>query len=171
MTKNFKEFMESDVIFEEEDFDSIEGNYDHFFTEVGQLIDSLDPENISDETNNAADMLLDDMIDLLLTLNDYDFDAQTEKHFMNIVNILGLDKEVAEGLQVQARKTNGGRKRSQMSKIHGADKLKYLKRLKARRKQYKHDASLRHKVKRQSIRYKKTAGAKQVARKYKQFHH
>lgn len=175
MTKKFKDFMESDLIFEEnqEDFDSISGNYDHFFTEVGQLMDSLDSEKIGDDTNNAADVVLDAMIDFILTLGEEEFDDKTDKHFMDIVKILGLDDEmdIEEGLNVKHRKTNSGRKKSQASRNKGANKLKYLKRLKARRKIYKKNASLRQKTKRKAKKYRKTAKAKQVVRKYKSLHH
>jgi len=166
MTDKFKEYMKSEILLEE-DFDTVSSGYDNFFTEVGELLDSLDSEDVSDDTHDLIDELVDKIFDVIISLGDEDFDEDTEEQFMDIVHMLNLDDEIDEGLSVKSRKIKSGRKRSQKSRLKGSDKLKYLKNLKKKRKDYKKNASLRKKTKKKSKRYRKTAQAKNVARKYK----
>ena len=156
-----------DMLVEEDNFEDISDSYDSFFATAGKLLDSLDTEKVSDDTHDLVDSLIDSIIDVILSLSDENFDKKTNDIFMEIVDMLGLDDEISEGLAVKARKVASGRKRSQSSRKTGADKMKYLKRLRERRKTYKKSASLRRKTKRKSKKYKKTAGAKIVKRKYK----
>jgi hypothetical protein len=66
-----------------------------------------------------------------------------------------------------ARKVKHGRRRSQASKIKGADKRKYLKSLKDKKKKYKSSSSLKLKAKKAAKKYKRTSGAKRAKRMYK----
>lgn len=156
---NFKNYM----ISEDEQI-----GYGNFFTNLGEFIDSLQGVDLPDDSHNIIDNIVSNGIDLLLSLEDVDFSIQTEQYFMNIVHMLGLNLD--ESLTVQPRKVNFGRKRSQASRLTGSDKMKYLKRLKARRKMYHTNASLRTKVKKQSIKYKRTSHAKFIHKKYNQLH-
>jgi len=159
-----------DFLLQEADVDELNEKYKNFFAVIGSFFDSMDNENISDDTHDLLDDMVDAIIDTLISCGDEDFDEKTEKKFLVIVDMLGLDKDLAEGLQVKSRKVASGRKKSQSSRMTGSDKLKYLKNLKKSRKGYKKNASLRRKAKKRGKRYKKTAGAKQVKRKYKSLH-
>jgi len=170
MTDKFKDYMKSDdILFEEEDFDSISSGYDNFFTEVGDLLDSLDSEDVSDDTHDLIDELVDKIFDVIISLGDEDFDEDTEEQFMDLVHMLDLDDEIdeSERLTVKSRKVKSGRRRSQKSRLKGSDKLKYLKNLKKKRKEYKKKASIRNKVKKKSKRYRKTSQARNVKNRYK----
>ena len=161
--------MESSIIEKLESFSDVSDEDPKFFSEVGQLIDSLDSEDVSDDTTKVIDELIQKIIDVLLTLGDEEFDDDTNKQFMDVVKIMGLDEsdEMDEGLQVKSRKTKAGRKKSEKSKLRGSDKIKYLKNLKKNRKKYKKSALVRQQTKKKSKKYRKTAGAKKVQKKYK----
>jgi len=158
-----------DYLLLEGDVEEIEERYSNFFEVVGILFDSLEFDVISDDTHEMLDDLIDKVIDIILSLGDEEFDKDTNRAFMKVVTMLDLDQEISEGLTVKSRKVNSGRKRSSASKITGAEKLKYLKRLKKNRKKYKKSASLRRQTKRQQKKYKKTAGAKRAKQKYNTF--
>lgn len=156
-----------EFLLQEADVDAINKKYKTFFATVGEFFDSMDNENVSDDTHDLLDDLVDAIIDTIISCGDEDFDSNTEKKFLKIVDMLDLDKDISEGLAVKSRKVSSGRKRSQSSRMTGSDKLKYLKKLKKSRKSYKKNASLRRKTKKRMKRYKKTGHAKQVKRKYK----
>ena len=65
------------------------------------------------------------------------------------------------------RRVKHGRKRSTAGRLQGADKRKYLKSLKDKKRKYKGSAATRSKVKRKRKKYLKTSGAKQAKRLYK----
>lgn len=166
MKKQFMDFMN-----EEDHEDIIDDN--KFFTQFGELLDSFDTESVSDDTHTLIDELIDKIIDVMISLGDEDFDDDTSDEFMDVIKALGIeddvdmDEDVEEGLQVKSRKTNSGRKRSETSRLRGADKIKYLKKLKSKRKDFKKNVSLRNKAKKKGKKYRKSGKGKQVARKYK----
>jgi hypothetical protein len=178
MNDNFRKFM-INTVFEKkhEEFDFDYNIYDHFFTEVGQLFDSLDSENISDDIHDLIDDLIDKIFDVIISLGDEEFDKDTEDQFLDIVHMMGLDDEIDEDidedintLKVKNRKVKAGQKRSEKSKLKGSDRLKYLKKLKDKRKEYKKNVSLRKKVKKKSKKYRKTSKAKVTKKRYDTIH-
>ena len=59
MTEKFKKHMKNIVSEKYEEFEFDYNIYDHFFAEVGQLFDSLDSENVSPDTHDLIDNLID----------------------------------------------------------------------------------------------------------------
>ena len=163
----FKDYL--DEAESHEDVDDMEKKYPTFFETCGKFFDSLDNEVMSDDTHKLLNALIDSIIDAILSCGDEEFDEKTEKQFLSIVKMLGLDtdEDVDEGLAVKSRKTNAGRKKSGASRMTGANKIKYLKSLKKSRKTYKKSPSLKRKAKKKGIKYKKSARGKQVKKKYK----
>jgi hypothetical protein len=178
--KSFKKFMLNE---EEGDFSEIDEYYDDFFTVVGSLLDSLDSDKVTTDTIDLVDDLIDKIIDVILSLENDDLSGEAEEYFLDIVDMLGLDDEDDSDdnieddldenistLKIKPRKVKAGRMRSKASKIRGKKKIKYLKKLRDKRKLYKKSASLKNKTKRKMMRYKKTSKAKMAKRKYKNAH-
>ena len=173
MTEKFKKHMKNIVSEKYEEFEFDYNIYDHFFTEVGQLFDSLDSENVSGDTHDLIDNLIDKIFDVIISLGDEEFDKDTEEQFLDIVHMMGLDEEIDENvntLNVKSRKVKSGRRKSKSSRLKGTDKIKYLKKLKDKRKEYKKNASLRKKVKKKSSKYRKTAKARNTKKRYDKAH-
>lgn len=75
-----------------------------------------------------------------------------------------LGEEVSK---YKKRRVAHGRKRSASGRLKGAEKKKYVKRLKKRKKEYARNASMRKKAKVARKKYLRTSKAKQAKRKYK----
>lgn len=78
-----------------------------------------------------------------------------------------LGEPINEVSKYQTRRVKHGRKRSQASRKKGADKRKYLKTLKDRKRKYKTSSTAKLKAKKTRKKYKRTAGAKRAKRMYK----
>jgi len=159
-----------------------------FFEIVGMFLNSLDKENVNDKINDMLSNIVDNVFDIFLELEDVELGEETDDLLLYALESLdieedieeeegsiddeedGDDEDVDEGLTVKPRKTKSGRKKSTSSRLKGVRKTKYLKRLRARRMKYKKSAMLKKKAKRIAKKYKRTARAKIVKKKYKQFH-
>ncbi|MCK5016108.1 MAG: hypothetical protein KAS32_03470 [Candidatus Peribacteraceae bacterium] len=75
-----------------------------------------------------------------------------------------LGEEVSK---YKSRRVKHGKKRSQAGKLKGAEKRKYLKRLKDKKKKYGRSGTAKRKAAVSAKKYKRTAGAKRAKRMYK----
>ena len=155
----------------------------NFFTRVGELLDSLSASDISEETKSLLDTITENIIDILLSLNDKEFDEDTDDLIVDILLDLGVitdeelesdiedefieDEELEEALAVKHRKIKSGKKRSKKSLIRGKKRLEYLKKLRAKRKMYKKNAMLKRLAKKRSKKYRRTARARILRARYK----
>lgn len=189
---NFKEYMLSEDEVKQDFVDPSTEVFDitpspELFSIAGKLIDSLEnsPNDITELTFNLIGGLVDNIIDILLSLENTDMSPESEELFLDTLEALGVtdddpddspeiadvdDDGLDEGLMVKSRKVKAGKKKSISSRLKGARKSKYLKALRARRMAYKKSAMLKKKAKLMRKKYKKTSHAKLVKKKYKAAH-
>lgn len=132
------------------------------------FIKTLDNDILDDESYNAIGESFESLLDVIISLEDDDLDDDSTEALQDLF----LDIEELDSLEeatYKPRKIKAGRAKSIASRMTGTEKMKYIKRLKANKKKYKTNATLRLKTKKKGKKYRKTAKGKQKIRTYKQF--
>ena len=136
---------------------------------MAQFVNTLSDDYLDEDSYKQIEQAFDALFDIIVSLEDEDLDDKSDAAFMKLMkkfdelDTVDLDEAA---YKYKARKKRG-KLRSQASKMTGSQKLKYIKKLKAKRKLYKRSATLRLKAKKKGKKYRRSAHGKHTARVYK----
>ena len=136
---------------------------------MAEFISDLDDDLLDDKSYDAIETAFDALLDVIVSLEDEDLDDESDEAFIKLMKAFdSLDTvDVDEAYKYKAKKVAHGKRRSQKSRLTGAKKRDYIKKLKTKRKTYKKSASMRIKAKKKGKKYRKSAKGKQSKRLYK----
>ncbi len=142
---------------------------EHILVSMAEFIVTLSDDILDDESYSKIDVAFDALFNVIMSLDEEDLDDDSDDEFIKLMKAFDdLDTvDVDESIyKYKARKARG-KVRSKQSRLTGSEKLKMIKKAKAKRKLYKRSASLRLKAKKKGKKYRRSSKGKQTKRIYK----
>lgn len=142
---------------------------ENIMVSMAEFISDLDDDFLDDKSYDAIETAFDSLLDVIISLEEEDLDDESDEQFIKLMKAFdSLETvDVDEAYKYKPKKVKHGKRRSQKSRMTGAKKREYIKKLKQKRKTYKKSASMRLKAKKKGKKYRRSAKGKQTKRIYK----